>query len=53
LSDFLAVFFMMFVKKKTIAEGAATTIYCTLKPGLESETGRDLNFFLSNLIIIQ
>ena len=25
---------------KTIAEGVATTIYCTLKPGLENESGR-------------
>jgi retinol dehydrogenase-13 len=40
LSNFLMMFFTIFVKEKTIAEGAATTIYCTLKPGLESETGR-------------
>jgi NAD(P)-dependent dehydrogenase (short-subunit alcohol dehydrogenase family) len=26
--------------KKTVAEGAATTVYCALKPGLENETGR-------------
>ncbi|CAF2716468.1 unnamed protein product [Rotaria sp. Silwood2] len=26
--------------KKSIAEGAATTVYCALKPGLENETGR-------------
>ncbi|CAF3691245.1 unnamed protein product [Rotaria sp. Silwood1] len=26
--------------KKSIAQGAATTVYCALKPGLENETGR-------------
>lgn len=40
LSDFIMTFFLIFVKEKTIAEGTATTIYCTLKSGLESETGR-------------
>jgi NAD(P)-dependent dehydrogenase (short-subunit alcohol dehydrogenase family) len=32
--------FKMFKKKKSIAQGAATTVYCALKPALESETGR-------------
>jgi len=32
--------FLAFLKKKSIAQGAATTVYCALKPGLESETGR-------------
>jgi hypothetical protein len=32
--------FMMFVKEKTIAEGAATTVYCVVKSGLESKSGR-------------
>jgi NAD(P)-dependent dehydrogenase (short-subunit alcohol dehydrogenase family) len=36
----LSNFLMMFVKEKTIAEGATTTVYCTLKPGLESEIER-------------
>jgi hypothetical protein len=31
---------MTFLKKKSIAQGAATTVYCALKPGLENETGR-------------
>jgi NAD(P)-dependent dehydrogenase (short-subunit alcohol dehydrogenase family) len=30
----------MLVRKKTTEQGAATTIFCALKPGLESETGR-------------
>jgi NAD(P)-dependent dehydrogenase (short-subunit alcohol dehydrogenase family) len=30
----------LFLKKKSAAQGAATTIYCALKPGLENETGR-------------
>lgn len=30
----------VFFKKKTIAEGAATTVYCAIKPGLENENGR-------------
>jgi hypothetical protein len=34
---------MMFFKEKTIAEGATITVYCTLKPGLESETERDFD----------
>lgn len=29
-----------FYKKKTLSQGAATTIYCTLKSGLESESGK-------------
>jgi NAD(P)-dependent dehydrogenase (short-subunit alcohol dehydrogenase family) len=40
LSGLLTIFFMMFQKEKSIAQGAATTVYCALKPGLESETGR-------------
>jgi NAD(P)-dependent dehydrogenase (short-subunit alcohol dehydrogenase family) len=28
------------INTNSIAEGAATTVYCALKPGLESETGR-------------
>ena len=35
--------FKAFLKKKTIAEGAATTVYCALKPGLEGDTGRYFN----------
>ena len=31
--------FKMFFKKKSMAEGAATTVYCALKPGLENESG--------------
>jgi len=33
-------FLMTIMKDKSIAEGAATTVYCALKPGLENETGR-------------
>ena len=40
LSKYLAPVVMMFIKEKTIAEGAATTVYCAVKPGLESENGR-------------
>jgi hypothetical protein len=36
----LANFIKMLHKTKTIPEAAATTVYCTIKPGLESETGR-------------
>ena len=36
----LAKLYTMFMKKKTIEQGAATTVYCTLKRGLEKETGR-------------
>ena len=36
----LASIFKMFFKKKTIPQGAATTVFCALKPGLERETGR-------------
>ncbi len=36
----LSGIFMTFLKDKSIPEGAATTVYCALKPGLESETGR-------------
>ncbi|CAF2507552.1 unnamed protein product [Rotaria sp. Silwood2] len=32
--------FKIFYKKKTVDQGAATTVYCALKPGLENETGR-------------
>jgi len=32
--------FTMFFKKKTPAQGAATTVYCALKSDLEKETGR-------------
>jgi retinol dehydrogenase-12 len=32
--------FTLFYKKKSIAQGAATTVYCALKPDLEIETGR-------------
>ena len=35
----VAELFKMFFKKKTVAKGVATTIYCTLKPGLENESG--------------
>ena len=40
LSKYLAPMVMMLIKEKTIAEGAATTVYCAVKPGLESENGR-------------
>jgi len=30
----------IFLRKKTPQQGAATTVYCALKPGLENETGR-------------
>ena len=30
----------MAYKRKTVEQGAATTVYCALKPGLENETGR-------------
>ena len=33
-------FIKKLISNKTIAEGAATTIYSTLKPGLENESGR-------------
>jgi NAD(P)-dependent dehydrogenase (short-subunit alcohol dehydrogenase family) len=36
----LSGFFLLFYKQKKVAEGAATTIYCALKPGLENETRR-------------
>jgi NAD(P)-dependent dehydrogenase (short-subunit alcohol dehydrogenase family) len=36
----LAGFMKLFIKKKTVSEGAATTVYCALKPDLENETGR-------------
>jgi NAD(P)-dependent dehydrogenase (short-subunit alcohol dehydrogenase family) len=29
-----------FIKKKTPSQGAATTVYCALKPGLEKENGQ-------------
>ena len=31
---------MLFFKEKTMAEGAATSVFCAVKPGLESDTGR-------------
>jgi NAD(P)-dependent dehydrogenase (short-subunit alcohol dehydrogenase family) len=31
---------MTFMKDKTIPEGAATSVYCAVTPGLEGETGR-------------
>lgn len=40
LSKYLAPVVMTFIKEKTIAEGAATTIYCAVKQGLECENGR-------------
>jgi NAD(P)-dependent dehydrogenase (short-subunit alcohol dehydrogenase family) len=36
----LAGVFKAFVRKKTVEQGAATTVYCALQPGLEKETGR-------------
>ena len=36
----LAGLVKMFYKKKTIEQGAATTVYCALKSDLEKETGR-------------
>lgn len=30
----------VFLRKKTPEQGSATTVFCALKPGLESETGR-------------
>ncbi|CAF2463739.1 unnamed protein product [Rotaria sp. Silwood2] len=39
----LASFFKIFYKKKTVEQGAATTVYCALKPGLENESGRYFN----------
>jgi len=33
-------FLKKFIKTKNITQGAATTVYCALKPGLENETGR-------------
>jgi NAD(P)-dependent dehydrogenase (short-subunit alcohol dehydrogenase family) len=30
----------VFIKGKTISEGAVTTVYCTIKSGLENESGR-------------
>lgn len=36
----LAGLFKMILKKKTVPQGAATTVFCALKPGLERETGR-------------
>jgi NAD(P)-dependent dehydrogenase (short-subunit alcohol dehydrogenase family) len=36
----LASFFKKFLRKKTVEQGAATTVYCALKPELEKETGR-------------
>ena len=37
---FSTVFTSIFYKKKTVPEGAATTVYCAWKAGLENETGR-------------
>ncbi|CAF1094118.1 unnamed protein product [Rotaria magnacalcarata] len=39
LSKLLTIFY----KKKTPEQGAATTVYCALKPGLENEAGRYFN----------
>ncbi|CAF1102911.1 unnamed protein product [Rotaria sp. Silwood1] len=39
----LASVVQVFYKKKTPEQGAATTVYCALKPGLENETGRYFN----------
>jgi NAD(P)-dependent dehydrogenase (short-subunit alcohol dehydrogenase family) len=36
----LSGLFKMLFKKKSLAEGAATTVYCALKPGLENDSGR-------------
>jgi dehydrogenase/reductase SDR family protein 13 len=36
----LASFFTALIKTKTVAQGAATTVYCAVKPGLENESGR-------------
>ncbi|CAF0984684.1 unnamed protein product, partial [Rotaria sordida] len=33
----------LFYKKKTVEQGAATTVYCALEPGLEKESGRYFN----------
>jgi NAD(P)-dependent dehydrogenase (short-subunit alcohol dehydrogenase family) len=35
-----ARFLTAFMKKKTTAQGAATTVYCAVKPGIENESGR-------------
>ncbi len=36
----LAGLFKIFSRQKTVEQGAATTVYCALKPDLEKETGR-------------
>jgi NAD(P)-dependent dehydrogenase (short-subunit alcohol dehydrogenase family) len=36
----LSSVFKFFYKKKTPQQGAATTVYCALKPDIEKETGR-------------
>jgi NAD(P)-dependent dehydrogenase (short-subunit alcohol dehydrogenase family) len=36
----LASVFKKFLRNKTVEQGAATTVYCALKPELEKETGR-------------
>lgn len=36
----LSGLFKILFKKKSLAEGAATTVYCALKPGLENDSGR-------------
>ncbi|CAF0900199.1 unnamed protein product [Adineta steineri] len=38
-----ASFFTKFIKKKSLEQGAATTVFCALKPGLENESGRFFN----------
>ncbi|CAF1228729.1 unnamed protein product [Adineta steineri] len=38
-----ASFFTKFLKKKSLEQGAATTVFCALKPGLENESGRFFN----------
>jgi NAD(P)-dependent dehydrogenase (short-subunit alcohol dehydrogenase family) len=35
-----ASFFKSFIKTKTTAQGAATTVYCAVTPGIENESGR-------------
>lgn len=40
LSKYLAPVVFTFLKEKNIAEGAATTVYCAVQSGLESENGR-------------
>ena len=39
-NQFLAGLVIMFFKKKSIEQGAATTVFCALQPDLEEHTGR-------------